>query len=507
MGLNRPVLGGRMKSALSSHLFRPIDPPVQLKNIVRLEYILYRMSLVSLDLVLTYLAFQAAYTIRFHTGLPFFNSDSIIPNVPFYHDYMLLGIPIWVIIFALMGLYRSKNILGGTREYSLLFNATTTGMFTVICLGFLFPEDLFLARGWVILAWLFTFLFTATGRFLSRRVVYFLRKKGHFQFPALMVGVNHEGQLLVEQFQHWPTSGVRLVGYVNPNTDHGLEGKLRWLGTIDDLDRLIKKYDIHEIILTVSALQQEQILMLFRKYGTSKDINVSMTSGLYEMITTGMEIKEDGLVPLLTINKVRMTGVDQALKMMMDYLIAIPVIIFLLPLYGLVALAVKLDSPGPIIHRRRVMGVNGHQFDAFKFRTMYENGDEILKAHPELLSEYQENFKLKNDPRITRVGKFIRKNSIDELPQLFNVLRNEMSIVGPRMICPEELSKYHQWDINLLTVKPGITGMWQVRGRSDVGYEERVKLDMFYIRNWTAWLDIQLLIQTIPAVLTKRGAY
>jgi exopolysaccharide biosynthesis polyprenyl glycosylphosphotransferase len=496
-----------MKSALSSHLVRSIDPPVQVKNLVRVEYIIYRISLVGLDLVLTYLAFQAAYTIRFHTNLSFFNSDSIIPQVPFYHDYMLLAIPIWVIIFALMGLYRTKNILGGTQEYSLVFNATTACMFSIISLGFLFPENLFLARGWVILAWFFTFLFTAAGRFLSRRLVYAFRRKGHFQFPALLIGVNHEGQLLVEQFQHWPTSGVRLVGYVNPGTDHTLEGKLRWLGTIDDLDRLIKKHDINEIILTSSALQQDEILMLFRKYGTAKDINVSMTSGLYEMITTGMQIKEDGLVPLLTINKVRMTGLDQTLKLMMDYLISIPAILVLLPLYLLVALAVRLDSPGPIIHRRRVMGVNGHQFDAFKFRTMYENGDEILRSHPELLSEYQENFKLKNDPRITRVGKFIRKNSIDELPQLFNVLRNEMSIVGPRMICPEELSKYQQWDINLLTVKPGITGMWQVRGRSDVGYEERVKLDMLYIRNWTAWLDIKLLIQTIPAVLTKRGAY
>ena len=153
------------------------------------------------------------------------------------------------------------------------------------------------------------------------------------------------------------------------------------------------------------------------------------------------------------------------------------------------------------------MGVNGKQFDAFKFRTMLVNSDDILSSHPEWLEEYQENYKLKNDPRVTRVGKFLRKLSIDELPQLFNVLRNEMSVIGPRMICPEELNKYEQWDINLLTVKPGITGMWQVRGRSDVGYEERVTLDMFYIRNWTAWLDLKLLLQTIPAVLSKRGAY
>jgi len=153
------------------------------------------------------------------------------------------------------------------------------------------------------------------------------------------------------------------------------------------------------------------------------------------------------------------------------------------------------------------LGVNGHQFDAFKFRTMHVNSDEILEANPELMKEYKENFKLKNDPRVTRVGHLLRKTSLDEMLQVFNVLLNQMSLVGPRMICPEELSKYNQWNINLLTVKPGITGLWQVRGRSDVSYAERVKMDMFYIRNWTIWLDLQLLFQTIPAVLSHKGAY
>ncbi len=153
------------------------------------------------------------------------------------------------------------------------------------------------------------------------------------------------------------------------------------------------------------------------------------------------------------------------------------------------------------------MGVNGKEFYAYKFRTMRIDGDKILAAHPELMEEYKRSFKIKDDPRVTRLGKILRKASIDELPQIFNVLKNEMSLVGPRMICPEELEKYNQWDMNLLTVKPGITGLWQVRGRSDVSYEERVRFDMFYIRNWTFWLDVQILFQTIPAALSRRGAY
>ena len=154
-----------------------------------------------------------------------------------------------------------------------------------------------------------------------------------------------------------------------------------------------------------------------------------------------------------------------------------------------------------------MVGVNGREFDALKFRTMRVNGDEILEQHPDLKKELSKNHKLKNDPRITRIGHFLRKYSLDELPQLFNVLRGEMTLVGPRMITKAEMDKYQKWDLNLLTVRPGITGLWQVSGRSNISYEERVRLDMYYIRNWTIWLDIQLLIQTIPAVIKGRGAY
>ncbi len=138
---------------------------------------------------------------------------------------------------------------------------------------------------------------------------------------------------------------------------------------------------------------------------------------------------------------------------------------------------------------------------------MLVNGDDLLAAHPDLQAELAANHKLKNDPRVTRIGRILRRTSLDELPQLFNVLRREMSLVGPRMISPIEISKYNQWDMNLLTVPPGITGLWQVSGRSDISYEERVRLDMHYIRNWTIWLDLELLFQTLPAVIKGRGAY
>jgi lipopolysaccharide/colanic/teichoic acid biosynthesis glycosyltransferase len=155
-----------------------------------------------------------------------------------------------------------------------------------------------------------------------------------------------------------------------------------------------------------------------------------------------------------------------------------------------------------------VVGVGGREFDAFKFRTMYVNGDALLAARPDLQEQLARDHKLKQDPRITRVGRFLRKVSLDELPQLINVLLGQMSLVGPRMVHPTEVAKYGRMKDNLFTVKPGLTGMWQVSGRSDLSYEERVRLDMLYIRNYSLWLDLHILVvQTLPAVLRGRGAY
>jgi lipopolysaccharide/colanic/teichoic acid biosynthesis glycosyltransferase len=195
---------------------------------------------------------------------------------------------------------------------------------------------------------------------------------------------------------------------------------------------------------------------------------------LYEILTTGLTINEFAYVPLVHVNKVRLTRIDNALKFVFDYLLAIMSLILLAPFLLFIGFCIKISSPGPVLHKRLVMGLNGKQFYALKFRTMVTNGDEVLKS----------------DPRITPIGAFLRKYSLDELPQLFNVLKRDMSLVGPRMISPEEAPMYKQFVMNLLTVLPGITGLWQVSGRSDISYEDRVRLDMYYVRNWSLWLDV-----------------
>ena len=198
---------------------------------------------------------------------------------------------------------------------------------------------------------------------------------------------------------------------------------------------------------------------------------------------------------------------DGILKTLMDYALTLVVVVLISPLLILLALIVKLDSPGPVIYRRRVMGRGGTQFDAWKFRTMVVNGDEILAAHPDLKARWERDQKLEDDPRVTRSGTWMRKLSLDELPQLFNVLCGQMSLVGPRMFAPVELVRYGDAVDEILSVKPGITGLWQVSGRSNLSYGDRARLDLEYTRTRSVWTDLKLLALTVPAVLQKRGAF
>ena len=210
-----------------------------------------------------------------------------------------------------------------------------------------------------------------------------------------------------------------------------------------------------------------------------------------------------------TIQSEKMVGTryNRAIKLVLDYAVALPGLLLIAPLFILLSILVKLDSPGPIFHRRRVLGQDGRVFDAFKFRTMYVNGDEILARYPKLRQELNKNYKLKCDPRVTRVGTFLRKFSLDELPQLLNILARDMSLIGPRIIAPDEIKNYGQYGPTLMQVMPGLTGLWQVSGRSDTTYDKRIALDMHYITKWSVWLDIKILMRTVPAVMKGDGAY
>jgi exopolysaccharide biosynthesis polyprenyl glycosylphosphotransferase len=472
-----------------------------------IQWKLFIIALLVNDFLAVGLAFRAAYFVRFQANIPIFRLE-VIPSVNYYMSLVYILIPGWLALFAMAGLYNRQNLLGGAKEYSQVFYASSIGMLLVIIAGFLGPNFV-IARGWLVVSWAFAFVVTSLGRLILRRGIYYMRRKGYYLSPAVIIGANEEARLLAEQLVEWQFSGLNILGFVDyQDVDVPVKiNDLPVLGSIRNLDSLIQKYGLRELIVASSAVTRDDLLTVFNKYGVANGVNLRLSSGLYEIITTGLEVKEIASVPLVNVNKVRLTGINQWLKIALDYGLAIPGIILASPLFLVLAAAVKLDSPGPVFHRRRVMGVNGRTFDAFKFRTMHEDGDEILKRYPEKIEELNRTHKLKDDPRITRVGKILRKFSLDELPQMFNVLRYEMSLVGPRMISPPELKDYSQWGMNLLTIRPGITGLWQVSGRSDVTYQERIRLDMFYIRNWTVWLDIQIMLRTIPAVIKGKGAY
>ncbi len=206
-------------------------------------------------------------------------------------------------------------------------------------------------------------------------------------------------------------------------------------------------------------------------------------------------------------NPARLWGPRGTFKRLIDIVLSAFILIVLSPVLMLITMWVKLDSEGPVIYRRGVLGVGGRPFDAFKFRSMFINGGEILMRHPELKRKLETEHKLKDDPRVTRAGRFLRRFSLDELPQLVNVLRGQMSLIGPRMISPPELQQYAGFEDKLLSVRPGMTGLWQVSGRADTSYDERVRLDMFYIDHYSPLMDVRIFLKTPLVMLGAKGAY
>jgi exopolysaccharide biosynthesis polyprenyl glycosylphosphotransferase len=473
---------------------------------VQVSLRLLTTGLLLADLGAFVLAFAMAYLLRFKTGLP--GLETPPHQIVFYLTLSLLESPAWLVIFGLTRLYDYRSLFSGVQEYIRIINACTLGIVVVILTSFI-DKDVFVSRGWIVLVWALSICFVCAERFGIRRLLRALRARDTLTIPTIILGANEEGRALAEQFLSDPSSGVRVVGFVDDAQRPGssvIDG-LIVLGGILDVERIRQEYDISEIVVASTAVSRDDLLGLFQRFGHREDIEIRLSSGLFEILTTGVLVQEVSNVPLLSPQRVRIVGIDAALKTVLDYVGALAMLLALSPVILVVAVLVKLDSPGPILYRRRALGRSGKPFDALKFRTMVVDSDRVLAADEALRAAFERGYKLKKDPRVTRLGKILRQMSVDELPQLINVLRGEMSLVGPRMIAPEEIMRYGKWQLNLLTVKPGLTGPWQVVGRSDIAYEDRVRLSMQYIRNYSVWVDLAILLRTVPAVLSARGAY
>lgn len=471
----------------------------------------YQAVLLVTDALMLLLAFALAYFLRFTTDIPIFRDG--VSSIEHYTWLVLILIPAWLALFASFQLYDFHLLLSGTSEYARALNGCTSGMMLVVVVSFVIPEFI-IARGWLILAWLLSSLLVCTNRWFLRRAAHTLRHRGWFVTPALIVGTNAEAISLAAQLRESLYSGFKVLGFIEESDAPASENShtailgLPVLGNLATLPAVLQQKSIEEVIIAATALSRPQLLATTLQLSAMPTVNMALSSGLYEIFTTGLRVSTRNTVPLLRLNRLRLDPTELILKTLLDYTIVIFGAVILLPFLGIIALLIKLDSPGPVFYRRRVLGVGGKPFDAFKFRTMFVNGDTILAQHPDLLAELQTNHKLKHDPRITKVGAWLRRTSLDELPQFLNVLLGQMSLVGPRMITADEAAMYGIMKQNLLTVKPGITGLWQVSGRSDLSYEERVRIDMHYIRNYSIWLDLQIIFfQTLPVILRGEGAY
>jgi exopolysaccharide biosynthesis polyprenyl glycosylphosphotransferase len=474
----------------------------------------YLFALLVSDTIMLVVAFTLAYWLRFNIGIGI--DLDVIPDPQHYFQILPYLIPLWLLLFFLSELYNFRYLLGGTQEYSRAFSACMSGMILVVLATFIEPNFV-VARAWLLMFWLLSSFFVTTSRFVLRRTAYQLRHKSYFVTPVIIIGTNEEAMALAQQLSNSPTSGVKVIGFISETRKAKINKALQTeaikdipiLGTLNNLPILVEQWGVQAIIAATTALKREELLCVYEQLANFPEVDLHLSSGLFEVITTGVQVHTMESVPFVTLNRVRLEPLEMFFKTMIDYTLVLSGIICLLPLFAILALLIRLDSPGPIFFRRKVMGMGGKPFDAFKFRTMRIDGDEMLaRDYPELKARLDANHKLKYDPRITRVGHYLRRFSLDELPQLFNILLGQMSLVGPRMINPIELEKFGRQRMNLLTVKPGLTGLWQVSGRSDLTYDERVRLDMYYIHNYSIWMDLQILfIQTLPAVLKGTGAY
>ena len=324
---------------------------------------------------------------------------------------------------------------------------------------------------------------------------------------TLIVGAGAVGHLLGEKIAKHPEYNLKLVGYLDDGEPFGAsKPPVPVVGRLEDLNDVVDGYQVTRVIIAFSRARHQQILDVVRACA-DRGVRVNIVPRLFEILSSQTAMDDVEGIPLLDVAHVEMSRLNTVVKRVFDLVVGGLTALVALPLIGVLALAVKLDSRGPVFFRQERMGRGGRVFRIFKLRSMHVDAEQLRYDLAEQNEYSGPMFKIKSDPRLTRVGTFIRKWSLDEVPQIFNVLRGEMSLVGPRPLWVDEAARCRGWTKKRLDITPGITGLWQVTGRNDVPFDEMVKLDYMYVTGWSLSWDIKLLLETIPAVLGRRGAY
>jgi len=464
---------------------------------------LFSVLFIPLDFILLLLAGISAYYLRFSDWSA--NLRPIIFDLPFseYFNSLLFISLLWLIIFAMTGLYNIRSARKIAQEINKIFFACTAGL-SLIAIIIFFKRDLFDSRFIVLIGTLFAFLYLSLGhafiRWLQRR----LYRYGVGVHKIILVGNSKTTENLLSEFSSNRKAGYQVVKRVR---DFSLE-------TAQELTEFTSSYEVDEIIQSDPNLSKAETLRLY-DFANDNHITFRYVADLLEVKVLRTDVSEIIGIPVVEVKRTTLEGWGRIFKRLFDILGSTILITILSPLIILTMLAIIIDSHGPIFFSRRDdgspvyrIGQGGHPFRYFKFRSMIPNSDSM--RYKELADKNLRSegplVKIKDDPRVTRFGRMIRRWSIDELPELFLVFIGRMSLVGPRPHLPEEVAKYENYHRKTLTVKPGITGLAQVSGRSDLLFEEEAKLDIYYIENWSMLLDISILFRTPLAVFKHRQA-
>jgi exopolysaccharide biosynthesis polyprenyl glycosylphosphotransferase len=422
------------------------------------------------------------------------------------------SIPLWIVAAKIYGLYErdeERTDHAGPDEFSGVFHMIT------VCTWVFFAGTYLTGVGQPTVAKLVTFwaaavAFVVTGRAIARAIC---RRRINYLQNTVIVGAGDVGQLVAKKLLKHREYGLNLVGFVDTNP-RDLAGPLKsipMLGGPDRLPALIRLFDIERVIVAFSLASHEEMLDLIRSL-RDYEVQVDIVPRFFELVGSEVGMHAVEGISLVGLPPMRLSHSSRLLKVVLDVTLAALGLLLLLPLVGTVAVLIRLDSAGPVFFRQVRMGYGGKTFRIFKFRTMYRDAEE-RKSEVQHLNQHLVDgedarmFKVPNDPRVTRVGRLLRRFSIDELPQLLNVLLLQMSLVGPRPLILDENEHVDEWGQTRLRLKPGITGLWQVLGRSDIPFQEMTRLDYLYVIDWSLWRDVTLIFRTLPALLRSRNAY
>ena len=462
---------------------------------------------VVLDIVLILVAFLLAYLLRYQ--FQWFREVD-----PAYYTTFAPYIPmaaiqggLTLLAFLLSGVYRFRRGASLVDEVYGVINGAFSG-FVVTVFFIFFWRPLVYSRLFFLYATALIIVFLIAARLVRRATLRVLRARGVGVDRVLIVGSDDVGLTVMRNLMAQPELGFEVIGFVDDDPERGSTniGRFRALGSTANLPALLRSQQVDEVIITLPWQQRRQILAIANQSARA-GVRPRIVPDLFQMSLSMVDMQNVAGIPMLTPSDTQLSPWARLFKRGIDVLGSALGLLILSPLLAIVAVAIRLDSPGPVIFSQPRVGRDGRLFKVYKFRTMVKDADQIKDQVRHLNEAQGPMFKIRDDPRITRMGRFLRRTSLDELPQFWNSLRGDMSLVGPRPALPDEVADYADWHRKRLATAPGITGLWQVSGRSDLPFDEMVLLDIYYIENWSPLLDLSILLRTLPSVLARSGAY